>query len=306
MGHCDYIEKPEALDFWGGAYLCVDVRVLVALLLCSVPAHKSNSWREGTATYGDDFAFNLRSTGPHQDLFVAHCSGRLKPERVRYTKAELTALMDGYPPWYRERVVCAHGPTMPFPIRSDADIFRGRWVVAVGLIEESERKLMALYVAPNLGDVQPDGFYYARTNGSHLRKAVQRVLEILENIGEHILNSPELTVTIKAVRYMFYSGTGSGFERHLPGRSIAGGSISQLHAAQCMFAMTLFNGMVPTAADIQTLRPILAPVLQAAFNGCYEVIQYLKDTGIRLVLPQGLGNDWSRKIYLRDCVVGEA
>ncbi len=94
---------------------------------------------------------------------------------MQYTKVELTALMNGYPPWYRERIVCAHGPSTPFPIRNDADITRGGWVVAVGLADSATRTPMALYTVPNLADKQTDGSYLARTKGSHLRIAVQRV-----------------------------------------------------------------------------------------------------------------------------------
>lgn len=302
QNHCEYVEKPEALDLFGSTYLCIDVRVLMALVLCSVKQSKSTSWREGAASYGDDFALDLRSVGLHKNLLVAHIRGHLKQERVQYTKAELTALMNGYPPWYRERVVCAHGPSMPFPIQNDADITRGGWVVAVGLTDSDKRKPMALYTVPNLADQQTDGSYYARTNGLHLRIAVQRVYDILKNLREHISNNPKLDAVINAVQYMIETNTGSGVERYLPQRTVNGGSIAQLNGVQCKFAMTLFNGLVPTDADIQNLHPILAPVLQAAFDGCYEIIQYLKDTGMRLVLPQCLGDDWSRKIYLMDCV----
>lgn len=160
----------------------------MALALCSVKEMKSTSWKEGAASYDDDFAINLRSVGPQKDVLVAHLRGQFKQERVQYTKAELTVLMDGYPPWYRERVVCAHGPSMPFPIRNDADINRGGWVIAVGLADSKTRKPMALYTFPNLADHQTDGSYYARTNGSHLRIAVQRVHDILKNVREHIPN----------------------------------------------------------------------------------------------------------------------
>ena len=302
----EYVDKPEALDLFGGTFLCVDVRVLMALALCSVKEMKSTSWKEGAASYDDDFAISLRAVGPEKDLLVGHFRGQFKQERMEYTKAELTALMYGYPPWYREHVVCAHGPSMPFPIRLNSDITRGGWVIAVGLADSGTRKPMALYIVPNLADQQTDGSYHARTNGLHLRIAVQRVHAVLKNVREHIINEPRLDAVIKPIGFMMETSTGSGVERLLPGRTVTGGSIQQLNKTHCEFAMTLFNGLVPTDADIQNLRPILAPVLQAAFHGCYEIIQYLKDTGMRLVLPQCLGDDLSRKIYLRDCVVDEA
>ena len=301
--HREYVKKPEALDFFGGTYLCVDVKLLVALILCSVKPGKSSSWREGAHSY-DDFSLDIRTVG--EGLLVGHFRGHFKQERVRYTKKEITALMDGYPPWYREQVVCPHGPTIPFPISSIADITRGGWVVAVGLMDHYT-KPMALYIVPNAADQQKDGGYFERTNGLHLRTAVQRVYDALVILQtEHIQNSDALDRVVAAVQYMIQTGTGSGVERKLPGRTVTGGAIRQLDVNQCKFAMTLFNGMVWTDADIQTLRPILAPVLQAAFDGCYEVIQYLKDTGMRLVLPHNLGDDWSRKVYLRDCVVDES
>ena len=165
---------------------------------------------------------------------------------------------------------------------------------------------MALYTVPNLADSQSDSTYNGRGNGTHLRQAVNRVHEVLKEIALHIPDDSDLKKVIEAVHYMITTGTGSGVERYLAPDGITGGNIAQLDGAQCIFAMSLFNTRVPSDGDIQTLRPILAPVLKAAFDGCYKVIQDLKDDGMRLVLPHELGNDWSRKIYLRDCVVADA
>lgn len=167
---------------------------------------------------------------------------------------------------------------------------------------------MALYIVPNTADQQKDGGYFERTNGLHLRTAVQRVHDALVILQtEYIQDSEDLDSVVAAVHYMIRTGTGSGVERYLRGRTVIGGAtITRLNAKECNFAMKLFNEMIWMDTDIQTLRPILEPVLQAAFDGCYEVIQYLKDTGMRLVLPHSLGDDWSRKVYLRDCVVDES
>ena len=300
-----YIDKPDALDLFGGNYLCIDVPVLLAIVLCSVGDRKSLSWREGAVSYDQDFSLRLRTVGGDQDILLAHVSASLKHDRMHYTKAELTALMQGYPPWYRERVVCSHGPSIPYPIRSNTDILRGGWVVAVGLADRNRRP-MALYTVPNLADSQSDSTYNGRGNGTHLRQAVNRVHEVLKEIALHIPDDSDLKKVIEAVHYMITTGTGSGVERYLAPDGITGGNIAQLDGAQCIFAMSLFNTRVPSDGDIQTLRPILAPVLKAAFDGCYKVIQDLKDDGMRLVLPHELGNDWSRKIYLRDCVVADA
>lgn len=112
-------------------------------------------------------------------------------------------------------------------------------------------------------------------------------------------------MVIGVVRYTKDTQAASGVERYLPGRHVIGPSMPQLSAGQCRFALALFNELRATNADIQELRPILAPVLQAAFNGCYEVIEYCKDKGMRLVMPEGLGQDLSRKVYLRGCVVDD-
>jgi hypothetical protein len=238
-----------------------------------------------------------------EDLLVVHLECKPKDDRVLYTKNEIAALMDGYPPWYREQVVCAHGPTIPFPINSPEDITRGGWVIAVGLRDSGSRKPMALYVVPNMSDREKDGNYIERTNGSHLRTAVRRVYVILIRLRErYFQNSNDLDSIIPAIGYMVEEWTGSGVN----GYTVQGGAIAQLNAEQCKFATNMFNKMVWSDADIQALRPILAPVLQAAFDGCFEVIQYLKDTGMRLVLPEGFGDDWSRKVFLRDCVIDKA
>ncbi|KAF3022516.1 hypothetical protein E8E14_011758 [Neopestalotiopsis sp. 37M] len=298
------MEKPEALGFFGNSYLCIDVKLLVALILCSTKPEKSRSWREGAKSYDDDVHLDIKTIDGN--LLVVHFEGKLKKNRVLYTKKEITALMDGYPPWYRDHVVCDHGPVIPFPIHSAADTTRGGWVVAVGL-KDSPAEPMALYVVPNTSDRQKDGSYFERTNGTHLRTSVRRVYDCLVMLQkEHMQSRDDLDMVIEAVWYMIKSGPGSGVERKLPSRTVPGGQRVQLNAEQCKFATNLFNKMVWLDADIQALRPILAPVLQAAFSGCYEVIQYLKDTGMRLVLPEGLGDDWSRKVFLRDCIIDEA
>jgi len=138
-----------------------------------------------------------------------------------------------------------------------------------------------------------------------VRKAVARVLEVLKEIEEKIPNDRNLKNVIKALDYMITTNTGSGVEKYLGSWSVPGGDLSQLDKRHCDFAMRLFNGLVPTDAQINELKPILAPVLEATFQGSLSVIQYLKDIGMRLVLPRSLRGDWSRKIYLRDCASKE-
>lgn len=133
------------------------------------------------------------------------------------------------------------------------------------------------------------------------RKALGRVLEILAEIKESIPNDQDLDMIYNGIVYMIRTGTGSGVEKYR--RSVPGGEISRLNRRQCDFAMRLFNTRVPSDTQIVELRPTLAPVLQAAFQAAYKLVEHLKDTGVRLILPEPLRGNWSRRVYLRDCAV---
>ena len=134
-----------------------------------------------------------------------------------------------------------------------------------------------------------------------LRFKSRDILEVLKQTEEKIPDDKDLQNIIAAAHYMIATNTGSGVERYLPGKSVPGGHTSQLNRSRCDFAMRLFNNLTLKDAQIQVLKPILAPVLQAAFDGYCTVVQYFKDTGLNLVLPGALRGDWSREVYMRDC-----
>ncbi len=157
-----YIAKPPELDF-GGKYICVDVRIIIAIILCSTATEKSMSWREGSLTYGSDFTLELQQRG---DILISHIYAQMKERRLHYTKEEISKLMSGYPPLYRESFVCEHGPLLRFPIEDARDVLRGGWIVAIGLADKGTLQPIALYNLPNLSDDRSDGSYFDRTNGA--------------------------------------------------------------------------------------------------------------------------------------------
>jgi hypothetical protein len=51
---------------------------------------------------------------------------------------------------------------------------------------------------------------------------------------------------------------------------------------------SLLNKLILIEEDIQRVRRILTSIVETTFLGCFKVIEYLKENGIRLILPQGL------------------
>ena len=153
---------------------------------------------------------------------------------MRYTTIKLTTLMNGYPPWYRERVVCAHGPSMP--------VSTGTSLVEIWLWLSDLQTV-------TVGKRWPSTLFHIRPVDKQTSPITTERRELRDSHQSCTLHDCGLT--------------GSGVGKCLPGHQVPGGSISQLDATQCTFAMTLFNGLVYSDADIQSLRPILAPVLQA-------------------------------------------
>jgi hypothetical protein len=282
-----YGRKPDALSF-RKHFLCTDVDTILAFILCTVGDRKYLDWNTSSLHFGDTVV-TLRA---HCGVLVAHLRGNIRAERVNLTKHEIQMMVQGYPPYYREKVILEHGPCLPHPIRDSRDIDRGGWIVAVGL---STTIPLALYTYPT--EKIFNGF-------RPFQKAVQRVLDVLQDVI--LKNFPldnNLQDVIRAVGYMVRSGTGSGVGNHgVPQEGVPGGSLTQLNGQQCTLAMKIFNDFEPlTVGQDNQLRPILAPVLNAAFLGTYRVIQYSKDIGMHFHLPKLLEEHRHKPVYLMDC-----
>lgn len=282
--------KPEALEF-DRRYLLTDAGTVLAAFICSAKLddeYTRISCHENEIIYGE----NSIKVKEHQGIFVAHFTGQFQVQNSRLTKEDIDGILRGYPPFYREFISLKHGPKVPHPIQSTDDIPRAGWIVGAGLSEDP-----------------PFPFFIAANTWSAIdqfNKAMKRTLDVLEqNIAEQFPDDDNVENVIRAVRYMINNQTESGVERYIPGAEVPGGEFNHLNGKQCAFAMRIFNNFTPLSdEDVVQLRPILAPVLNAAFQGVYTVMRYIKNGERDIVLPSLLKNR-SRAIYLKDCVTGE-
>jgi hypothetical protein len=284
--------KPDELAF-NKHFLRTDVDTILAFLLLTVDERRCLSWNSNSLRFGDTI-ITLRE---HCGVLVAHLRGNINSKYIDLTKHEIQMMLLGYPPYYREKVTVSHGPCLPHPIRDARDIKRAGWINAAGL---STIPPLALYIRPPVDNHIP--FY----TGTGFGDALIRVRDVLQDvILKKFPNDQNVLNVISAIKYMVSSGTGSGVENHgMPRSGVPGGALNQLNGEQCYFAMKIFNDFEPLTADQETrLRPILAPVLNAAFLGTLRVIEYIKDTGMQLILPPLLLEHRHKPVYLMGCEV---
>ena len=112
-------------------------------------------------------------------VLIAHIEGHFKQERASLTKCELECMLDGYPPWYREKFITVGNLEVPFPIHFHEDIPRAGWVIAVGLMgkgwDSKLQKPLALYRCPN----EPEDLSF-RQNGRMFQEAIKRCCDHIQ------------------------------------------------------------------------------------------------------------------------------
>ncbi|KAL8670627.1 MAG: hypothetical protein Q9168_004838 [Polycauliona sp. 1 TL-2023] len=260
------IPKPKHLAL-NRRYIQTDVMTLLAFALCSTerePSFGNIRIREAE----DLLIVKMKASGIH---------------RLDTTKKCLEARILGYPPWYREHLTVAHGPIIPHPIKDRDDIHRAGWILAVGLSQSIP-----------LSSTEPAIDY--------MDKPVKRVLSKLKSeIQPHFPENPTLKAAILAIEYMLQARTGSGVERYLTAKlhpSFERDVTATLAGSECVFAMSMFNKVGPLAElDKSRLAPILEPVVDAAFRGCYIVIQYFKNGTHGFRIPTAF-SDTGRLVFL--------
>jgi hypothetical protein len=216
------------------------------------------------------------------------------------TKYELGCMLQGYPPWYRETFTTRAGIKVPFPIKTERDIPRAGWILAVGLMdaEIKAQQPLALYRCPD--EPKDPGF---RQNGRTFRQAVLRCKDhISKNILPHFGNDGNVRAAIEGLDYLIEERTGSGIPTKGQFEATWKPNIPHLRSSDCRFVCENFNGYSPLSdADKARFAPILLPTMAAVVQGAYEVVQYLKDTGMELHIPPEF-KPLDREIWLRDCI----
>ncbi|KAK3618380.1 hypothetical protein LTR56_024684 [Elasticomyces elasticus] len=266
-------DLPEVLPL-GSSYLCTDAETVLAFMLCSTSGKRD---RNPGSSSSDKTEVVLDSIGR---VVIAHVQGNFQPERQQLTKRELSCILRD----------------VSFPMMSEADIVRGGWIVAVGLMDlrQNSQTPLGLWTCPK--EPANPGF---RRNGVRFRLAVARCRDhIIKNIAPHFPGNQYVLDAIKAFDSLVTTDSGSG----MPTGSLeAGPSIPHLRSSDCAFLCKVFNEYHDISAQDRTrLEPILLPTMSAAAKGACEVIEYLKDVGLEMKVPPDL-QPFDREVWLRDC-----
>ncbi|KAH7305392.1 hypothetical protein BKA65DRAFT_520855 [Rhexocercosporidium sp. MPI-PUGE-AT-0058] len=303
------VDKPEVLPS-GHSFICTDARTVLSFLMCTVPKGKPWEAQSKTLNYGQACVSLITSpvksskTG-ETGIITAHVHGIIPDRQKRLLKSEVQRMLDGYPPWYREVLTTRAGVEFDFPLDSADKAYRGGWIIAVGLRNAKDVRLEPLPVYRCYGEKpNPDW----RQNGLLWRRAVYRCYEVLERFilplpkFQHDIN---IELAIKSLKYLWEEKTGSGMESIVCRSQLRGPDDlpdrGHLTGGQCFLAMRIFNEFRELSdEEVEGLGKILVPVLTAVVWGAFEVIQYLKDTGKELYIPENLG-DFDTEVFLRDC-----
>ncbi|KAF8158504.1 hypothetical protein B0H34DRAFT_709144 [Crassisporium funariophilum] len=273
------VEKPAGLAL-RQSFLCVDTKVIAAYILCTIwvfspsPIHVRPS----------EFNFGALYIKPELDeeskevlVHVHHHPTRLSQPapNTNLTVQEIDLLLKGYPPYYRKTLVC-FGMNVPSPIKTDADVQRGGWIIGVGL---SDMLPIPVYMDTMRAPSEDRGTVFWRS--------IARVKAIVENNIRPLFPDERAARNIQA-------------------------TINGLNQGECIQAMEIFNDSPRLdAAGLQLLRTklptsLLLPVLHAALRGAEACVVYVKNPGRELdtMIPEllmPLDSD-TKKIFLRGCI----
>ncbi|KAH0536062.1 hypothetical protein FGG08_007028 [Glutinoglossum americanum] len=311
------VPRPQYLSIVAN-YLRTDVDTLLAFIVLTAP-RSTGVWHtlplSSNHVWDNAFAFQYgtfsgvfhRVQEKHgaETHFIGHLCGPLNPQSPLVnpnlqglTKADVRHIAMGYPPFYRQHITTHSGVTIAHPIRTERDMYRGGWVIAIGLSTHEPAELYNARVAPIYGD------------------ACSRVLSTINKaITPSFAPSSEAaklcSIAANAIDEMITSRTGSGIATILyttPFQDCEGRSGAQftqaLTAEQCVFSLRLFNEFSIAPLDEERsnqLKPILRAVLAAAIAGVCKWWQYKNNVG--KPLPEWL-NDETLKgapIWLTDC-----
>lgn len=216
------------------------------------------------------------------------------------TPHEIDCLLRGYPPYYRQYLEC-YNHWIPSPIQSDADIYRGGWIIGVGLTSERSHPPLPVYV--NTGpQVGWEPVFW---------RPLKRVLAIIKNNIKQLYtderNACNIQATIGGLEYMIEQVTQSGVHAKLQNSDLYQlGRDKELSAEECITAMAIFNES-PHMDDqrLEKLReeltPILLEVLKAALCGLISCVSYIKNGGreFNMMLPKALIK--ANRVFIRGC-----
>ncbi|KAH6904793.1 hypothetical protein BKA70DRAFT_1226308 [Coprinopsis sp. MPI-PUGE-AT-0042] len=242
--------------------------VLMAIILCAVEDRGARKQALGSTPRA--FAYGGVTIDVDKDstsgVVVAHLSITTDECRRNLSKPEIENLLSGYPPFWRTMLTC-NGDTFTSQVRGD-DIFRGGWVVGVGLSEEAP---VPLYMAI-------EGRMKSNTDGSRggvFVESLNRVRDILVKIIQPMYpNDATVQEATDAVVKMVAENSDSSFPEWL------GYNQKTLTRTECTLAMQLFNLGRSDKRKGERFRELLdvervrRGVVEAAYRGVHRNKEY--------------------------------
>jgi hypothetical protein len=224
--------------------------------------------------------------------------------RIQVSKKEMDLVSQGYSPWYQDPLSLANGSRVPHPIQENADMYRGGWIVAIGL-----------------SPTPPITFAFLGLEGGekmqkHVLRALERIKHRLKNLFQ-IFRDPKIETAIGLVNLARSVVKGScsqsrfneqssryslklGFEMYWYERDTQLGFAETLTDNDCILAMQIFN-QYEDLSDSQklSLEGILMSTIRATLLGVYQVAIFDPLCGWEILqekLPSDLLSD--RRVYL--------
>ncbi|CAM6113851.1 unnamed protein product [Calypogeia fissa] len=287
------VRKPKVLPL-NRSYVCTDARTILAFIMCTVdgkPWWTSGGIRAGAPWNPADLHFNnthVQIKELEDGTVVAHLQGSLIAKNG-LTKGDIEGLLAGYPPWYRELVRLQNGGSVPHPIVMLDDINRAGWIVAIGLS----------FARPVAGVPYDGNLKY---------EPIRRTHDIINmRLRPAFPNDINVLSAADAVGYLASELTDTGVDKFLRGdfERYWRQEIPFLSESEAAFAMKVFNENPTTPltpADAAKVKPILLPIVDAAFRGAFEVVSLLKNQmGKSFNWPSTMQNP-KQRIYVEDCL----
>lgn len=216
-------------------YVCTNAETVMAFVfytMSPVLNYDSSDYSISITDDGYRYGSTYIKYQPLQgNTMVMHLDGNIH-ENPQLTKGDVIGLLEGYPPWYREAVRLDHGPSIPHPTSSSADLqYRAGWTVALGLSD-----LGALPTACH--------------DHACIQKSFFRALVITRDVLlAGFPNDPSIRIVSGSLQYMWNAKTNSGADVRF-----TLSMIPHLSGSQERYAMRLYNGppnVSLSADDIQ-------------------------------------------------------
>lgn len=283
------VPKPKGLDL-NTTYVRTDIMILKTLLL-HFPrlAEKSNTKRATRLVVEDigQVTTAYLTTAPVDAHIREYDEHRSTPAaRLQLTKKETEKILEGYPPYYAETSHQVNGSKIQ-PIRSKKDIYRGGWIVAVGLSHALPTAFHRMKGRAGKESRVPKALRKAFARVVHGLKTAENAFpeeRYIHSATDCVKTLASCAVTSKGHSEVMSSEISRQFSRFWndqdpkqwlsPSNKEFAASLSD---EQCRITIGAFNHYEQfSPEEIAALSPILMIVSRAILVGSYQISKYLK------------------------------